>query len=91
MPNRTGLTGSELFIVVNSDTELIYLGLTFMDNKHYTTRLQKGGALLNDMRLLVRSWDQETPFDDRRMDHWPDRVKEKCKTDKSLAIALGLA
>ena len=24
------------------------------------------------------------------MDHWPDRVKEKCKTDKSLAIAHGL-
>ena len=25
------------------------------------------------------------------MDHWPARVKEKCKTDKSFAIAHGLA
>jgi hypothetical protein len=24
------------------------------------------------------------------MDHWPDRVKEKCKTNKSFAIAHGL-
>jgi hypothetical protein len=23
------------------------------------------------------------------MDHWPDRVKRKCQTDKSLAIAHG--
>src|SRR5262249_41174047 len=25
--------------------------------RSYTTRLQKGGALLNDMRLLVRTWN----------------------------------
>jgi hypothetical protein len=25
------------------------------------------------------------------MDRWPDRVKEKCKTNKSFAIAHGLA
>src|SRR6266852_3772440 len=24
----------------------------------YTTRIQKGGALLDDMRLLVRSWEE---------------------------------
>lgn len=24
------------------------------------------------------------------MNYWPDRVREKCKTDKSLAIAHGL-
>lgn len=35
-------------------------------NLKYTTRLQKGGALLDDMRLLVRSWDQKTPSDDRK-------------------------
>ena len=27
-------------------------------NKVYTSRLQKGGALIEDMRLLVRSWDE---------------------------------
>jgi hypothetical protein len=34
-------------------------------NSNYTTRLQKGGALLDDMRLLVRSLDQEIPSDER--------------------------
>ena len=28
-----------------------------IQNKNYTTRLQKGGALLEDMRVLVRSWN----------------------------------
>lgn len=33
--------------------------------KRYTTRLQKGGALLGDMRLLVRSWE-DGPVDHQR-------------------------
>ncbi len=32
-----------------------------MDPINYQTRLQKGGALLNDMRLLVRSWQEDYP------------------------------
>ena len=91
----------------------------------YNTRIQKGGALLEDMRMLVRSWEEiggsDTTREVRRllgkktlarsrdtlvrtfiprfiqgdppnawMDHWPDRVREKCKTHKSFAIAHGL-
>lgn len=32
----------------------------------YTTRLQKGGALLDDMRLLVRQWRDEASWDEQR-------------------------
>ena len=38
------------------------------DKKRYTSRLQKGGALLGDMRLLVRSWTDHAPSDQQR--HW---------------------
>ncbi len=34
--------------------------------KSYTSRLQKGGALLNDMRLLVRQWSDEASFNEQR-------------------------
>lgn len=40
-----------------------------MDPVNYQTRLQKGGSLLNDMRLLVRSWREEfgnAPVDSAR-------------------------
>ena len=30
-------------------------------NRRYTSRLQKGGALLEDMRVLVRSWGDDMP------------------------------
>ncbi len=33
----------------------------------YTTRLQKGGALLEDMRLLVRSWSEDNQHHQRDM------------------------
>ncbi len=36
-------------------------------HKTYTTRLQKGGALLEDMRVLVRSWNDEG--NDKQRDH----------------------
>jgi len=36
-----------------------------LSRKPYTTRLQKGGALLEDMRLLVRCW-KEGNWDDQR-------------------------
>jgi hypothetical protein len=32
----------------------------------YTSRLQKGGALLNDMRLLVRQWSDEASYNEQR-------------------------
>ncbi len=62
------------------------------------------GVLLNMAPLweLIPSWQKEpkNAWDSlekgeydwayQAMDHWPDRVKEKCKTDKSLAIAHGL-
>lgn len=33
--------------------------------RDYTTRLQKGGALLDDMRLLVQNWDEGTAWEDQ--------------------------
>jgi hypothetical protein len=106
----------------------------------YTTRLQKGSALLKDMRLFARSWQDGDDAGQKRMisrtgynphigdgvllnmaplwelvpawqaepkkaweslergdydwaqqamDHWPDRVREQCRTNKSFAIAQG--
>ena len=62
------------------------------------------GVLLNMAPLweIVPSWQKdpkkawealengEYDWAYQAMDHWPDRVKEKCKTDKSLAIAHGM-
>ncbi|MGD2091807.1 MAG: BREX-1 system adenine-specific DNA-methyltransferase PglX [Candidatus Aminicenantes bacterium] len=62
------------------------------------------GVLLNMAPLweIVPSWQKEPKkawealengeydWAYQAMDHWPDRVKEKCKIDKSLAIAHGL-
>ena len=36
------------------------------ERKTYTSRLQKGGALLDDMRLLVRHWKDEASWDEQR-------------------------
>jgi len=63
------------------------------------------GVLLNMAPLweLIPSWQAEPKkawealergdydWAYQAMDHWPDRVKEKCKTNKSFAIAHGLA
>ncbi len=62
------------------------------------------GVLLNMAPLweLVPSWQKEPKkaweeleagkydWSYQAMDHWPDRVREKCKTNKSYAIAHGL-
>lgn len=39
---------------------------TSANKNQYTTRLQKGGAVLEDMRLLVRSWSEDASPDDQR-------------------------
>lgn len=56
----------------------------------------------NRIRELIPSWQAEPKkawealergdydWAYQAMDHWPDRVKEKCKTNKSFAIAHGL-
>jgi len=63
------------------------------------------GVLLNMAPLweLIPSWQTEPKkawlalergdydWAYQAMDHWPERVKEKCKTNKSFAIAHGLA
>ena len=63
------------------------------------------GALLNMAPLwkLFPSWQAEPKkvwqslergdydWSHQAMDHWPDRVREKCETNKSYAIAHGLA
>ncbi|SHJ91033.1 Methyltransferase domain-containing protein [Desulfatibacillum alkenivorans DSM 16219] len=69
----------------------------------YTPRIDDG-VLINAAPLweLLPSWPdtkkawkelEEGKFDwaHQAMDHWPDRVKEKCETNKSFAIAHGLA
>jgi hypothetical protein len=69
----------------------------------YTPRIDDG-VLINAAPLwqLLPSWpdtkkawqeleDGKYDWAHQAMDHWPDRVKEKCKTNKSFAIAHGLA
>lgn len=69
----------------------------------YTPRIDDG-VLINAAPLwqLLPSWpdtkkawqeleDEKYDWAHQAMDHWPDRVKEKCKTNKSFAIAHGLA
>ncbi|SMP42864.1 N-6 DNA Methylase [Desulfonatronum zhilinae] len=68
----------------------------------YVPRIDDG-VLLNAAPLweLLPSWQdtkkawaelEEGKYDwaHQAMDHWPDRVREKCETDKSYAIAHGL-
>ena len=70
--------------------------------KGYTPHIDDG-VLINAAPLweLLPSWPdtkktwqelEEGKYDwaHQAMDHWPDRVKEKCKTNKSFAIAHGL-
>jgi hypothetical protein len=75
---------------------------TIIEERRYTPHIDDG-VLLNMAPLweLIPSWQTEPKkaWQDleqekfewayQAMDHWPDRVKEKCKTDKSLAIAHG--
>ena len=71
--------------------------------KGYTPHIDDG-VLINAAPLweLLPSWsdtkkawqeleDGKYDWAHQAMDHWPDRVKEKCKTNKSFAIAHGLA
>lgn len=74
------------------------------EERGYTPHLDDG-VLLNMAPLweLIPSWQTEPKkawqalekgdydWAYQAMDHWPDRVKEKCKTNKSYAIAHGLA
>jgi hypothetical protein len=68
----------------------------------YTPRIDDG-VLINAAPLweLLPSWpdtkkawqeleDEKYEWAHQAMDHWPDRVREKCKTNKSFAIAHGL-
>ena len=70
--------------------------------KGYTPHMDDG-VLINAAPLweLLPSWpdtkkawqeleDGEYDWAHQAMDHWPDRVREKCKTNKSFAIAHGL-
>ncbi len=49
--------------------------------KHNKQETSKGGALEQG----DYDWSHQA------MDHWPERVKEKCKTNKFYAVAHGLA
>ena len=75
-----------------------------IEERGYVPHLDDG-VLLNMAPLseLIPSWQKEPKkawgalergdydWAYQAMDHWPDRVKEKCKTNKSYAIAHGLA
>jgi len=69
----------------------------------YTPHIDDG-VLLNaaPLHTLLPSWpetkkawlelvDEKYEWAQQAMDHWPERVKVKCKTNKSFAIAHGLA
>jgi hypothetical protein len=75
--------------------------LTEIIERGYTPHIDDG-VLLNAAPLhgLLTSWPDtkkawqemergEYDWAQQAMDHWPDRVKRKCQTDKSLAIAHG--
>jgi hypothetical protein len=51
--------------MLTSDISLLSAPLKTINNRSgsYNTRLQKGGALLDDMRLLVRSWSDGDAID----------------------------
>ncbi|MFH1951474.1 MAG: hypothetical protein ABIL06_07650 [Pseudomonadota bacterium] len=74
-----------------------------IEERGYVPRIDDG-VLLNMAPLweLIPSWQKEPKkawealergdydWAYQAMDHWPDRVKEKCRTNKSFAIAHGL-
>ncbi|MFV9690104.1 MAG: hypothetical protein ACNY01_03965 [Desulfobacteria bacterium] len=76
--------------------------LSAIIQKGYTLHIDDG-VLINAAPLweILPSWPdtkkawkelEEEKYDwaHQAMDHWPDRVKEKCKNNKSFAIAHGL-
>lgn len=78
--------------------------LTFItEERRYKPHIDDG-VLLNMAPLweLIPSWQAEPKkawkalergdydWAHQAMDHWPDRVREKCLTNKSFAIAHGL-
>ena len=55
----------------------------------YTEATNKSGiARLKETWAKLEKGDYDWAH--RAMNYWPDRVREKCKTDKSMAIAHGL-
>ena len=74
-----------------------------LEKRGYTPHIDDG-VLLNMAPLweLIPSWQKEPKkawealergdydWSYQAMDHWPDRVRKKCKTNRSFAIAHGL-
>jgi hypothetical protein len=54
------------------------------NKKRYTSRLLKGGALLEEMRVLVRNWTNNVPWEQQR--HWI--IEENILGKKTRARAL---
>lgn len=89
--------------ILDDVREFKKLLITIIEGRGYTPHIDDG-FLLNMAPLweLIPSWqaepkkawqaleqgDYDWAYQD--MDHWPDRIKEKCKTDQSLSIAHGL-
>ncbi|MBW1707833.1 MAG: BREX-1 system adenine-specific DNA-methyltransferase PglX, partial [Deltaproteobacteria bacterium] len=92
------------FIDVLDDVREFSKRLEFIiEDRGYVPHIDDG-VLLNMAPLweLIPSWQKEPKkawealergdydWSYQAMDHWPDRVKEKCKTNKSYAIAHGM-
>jgi len=84
--------------------ELVKILKMIIEERGYRPHIDDG-VLLNMAPLweLIPSWQAEPKkawqalergeydWSCQAMDHWPGRVKEKCKTNRSYAIAHGLA
>lgn len=56
------------------------------DGKVYSSRLQKGGAVLDDMRFLVRSWNDEASWDEQRQHMILENVLGKKTRSRALDV-----
>jgi hypothetical protein len=95
---------AELTDVLDDVREFLNRLNFIIEERKYVPHIDDG-VLLNMAPLweLIPSWQAEPKkawealergdydWAHQAMDHWPDRVKEKCKANKSYAIAHGLA
>jgi hypothetical protein len=93
-----GLQAFELELIELRDT-LLEVAPTYKPNNH--DGVQINAAPLWQLfrhkpwqKILKETWSKlergDFDWSHMAMNYWPDRVREKCKTDKSLAIAHGL-
>jgi hypothetical protein len=101
--NRTVAKELDKLLELSDDLRDFSKNLQDIIQAGYTPHIDDG-VLLNaaPLHTLLPSWpetkkawlelaDEKYDWAQQAMDHWPGRVREKCKTNKSFAIAHGLA